>query len=103
MQIYDDAAKQVVGIILAGVVTAVVKWHGDRRTARAARHQETITIHDTVTQLQNNLDRVDDWIKGVEVVGRDMIEKFKGGNAINAADIAALKRELDQRPEIGKE
>lgn len=101
VQFYDDTARQALGIIMAGVVTGVVKWHGDRRATIAARNQENISIHDTVTECKNNLARIDDWIKGFEVAAQDLIAKFETTGAVDKYDVEALKRELKQKPDLG--
>ena len=102
MHFYDDSIKQVLGVLMAFVTTLAIKWYTDHLSRREDARIDAISIHDTVTDCKNKLDRLDDWMRGVETVGRDIIAKFEKGQPINEYDIAALKRELDQKPELGE-
>lgn len=103
VQFYSDIAKLVLGILLSGGVTLGIKWYGDRKTARDSAHQDAISIHDTMLNCRNDMNRVQDFVKGVEVVVESVCCRFDTGRPITQDDIDAMRNELKKRPDIGRQ
>lgn len=103
MQFYQDATKLILGILLSGGITLAVKWLGDRSSKRATDLKEAISIHDTMLNCHNEMDRTQDFINNVSIVINSFCDRYDADGIVNKSDVQALRDELLKRPSLNSQ
>lgn len=100
VEFYSETTKLLLAPLLAGVVTAAVKWFGWHLNVKDARRIVKMTEHDQLIWAQFDLQRDEQHIDDLHHICNSMIKRFKDNKAVSEADIYVLEIELAQRPKL---